>query len=427
MVVKLPTDLSSIVAKPRDTKLRLRSNASYLLTGGMGGLGVPISRWLVEHGAKSLVYLSRSAGQRPGHQELIRELETSGCSVTTVSGHAESLEDVQQAISLAPQPIAGVIHLAMVLRDAPIAKMDHADWEAANAPKVGGAWNLHHSLRGHQLDFFVLASSIVATIEQPGQGNYSAANTFLEAFTQYRRSLSLPASVINICPIDGVGFVGENAFARKNMKAQGLYFLGETELFDFLELAIRLSPASTTTTSHLPWAATSDAKDDQDASLSQQHPWTSTGQMVMGLRSEGDLNDSSTQTSWRRDRRMGFYHNYNNARPGQKDSSSRLSKLIQDATNDARLLDEASGMSFIAQEIGKKVFALMLKDEDDLNTSLTLHQAGLDSLMAIELRRWWKLTFGLEISVLELMASGTLDMLAAVAVKGLKESLASIA
>ncbi|TVY75062.1 Highly reducing polyketide synthase gloL [Fusarium oxysporum f. sp. cubense] len=427
VVVKLPTNSSSIVANPRVTKLRFRSNASYLLTGGMGGLGVSISRWLVEHGAKSLVYLSRSAGQRPGDQELIRELETSGCSVTTVAGHAESLEHVQQAISLAPQPIAGVIHLAMVLRDAPIAKMDHADWEAANAPKVRGAWNLHDSLKGHQLDFFVMASSMVTIVEQPGQGNYSAANTFLEAFTQYRRSLSLPASVINICPIDGVGFVAENAFARKNMKAQGLYFLGETELLDFLGLAIRLSPASTITTSHLPWASASDAKVDQDASLSQQHPWTSTGQMVMGLRSEGDLNDSSTRTNWRRDRRMGFYHNYNNRWPGRKDSSSRLNKFIADATIDPRLLDEASGISLIAQEIGKKVFALMLKDEDDLDINLTLHQVGLDSLMAIELRRWWKLTFSLEISVLELMASGTLDMLAAVAAKGLKESLAPIA
>ena len=123
IAIRIPADFSTLPSTPRYTKLKMSSNASYLLTGGMGGLGVGISRWLVERGARSLVFLSRSAGRKPKDELFIRELESCGCSVVTVAGQAQSMEDVQRAISLAPLPIKGVIHLAMVLRDNPIATM----------------------------------------------------------------------------------------------------------------------------------------------------------------------------------------------------------------------------------------------------------------------------------------------------------------
>lgn len=426
VVVRLPEDTEQMPAEELTLDLSLKRNASYLLTGGMGGLGTAISTWLVERGAKSLVFLSRSAGQKPEDQAFIRELKASGCSVVTVAGHAESAQDIQLAISLAPQPIKGVIHLAMVLRDSPVATMSHGDWVAANTPKVQGAWNLHNSFHNHELDFFVLASSVVTVIEQPGQGNYSAANTFLEAFTQYRRSLSLPASVLNIAPIDDIGFVAENPFARSNMKAQGVYFLREPELLDFLELAIRLSPATATTTSHLSPVAISptDSSNDVGHSGQLQHhrPWTSTAQLVMGLRSDDNLNDSNTKTNWRRDRRMGFYHNARDATSTKKEGSSDgLAQFLAGAADNPQILDEARSVIFLAKEIGKKIFSMMLKEEEDPDTGLTVQQIGLDSLMAISLRRWWRHVFGLEISVLEIMAAGTLEALGTMAARTLKQ------
>ncbi|WAO96249.1 Carrier domain-containing protein [Fusarium falciforme] len=425
VVVRIPTDASTLSTTPRYTKLRMRSDASYLLTGGMGGLGVGISRWLVERGARSLVFLSRSAGQKPKDEAFIRELESCGCSVVTVAGQAQSMEDVQRAISLAPHPIRGVVHLAMVLRDNPIATMSYEDWTTTTAPKIQGAWNLHECLKAHDLDFMVMASSINTIVESPGQGNYSAANTFLEAFTQYRRSLSLPASVLNICAIEDVGYVAENAFAKKNIKSQGLYSLREKELLDFFELAIRLSPASTTTPDSSS-RLVEETEVDHHAKLTQHHPWSSKGQVVMGLRSESDLNDTNTRTNWRRDRRMGFYHNYNRTKTTDQDeSSNKLAEFLSSAADSPNILDEAATSAFLAREIGNKVFNLILKDAENLDTSLTLQQVGLDSLMAIELRRWWKLAFGLEISVLELMATGTMEALGTVAAKGLKGRLTS--
>jgi hypothetical protein len=86
-------------------------------------------------------------------------------------------------------------------------------------PKMEGTWNLHPMLMDQSLDIFWLASSLITAIDPPGQTNYKAANTFVEAFCQYRHSLNLPASVLNIYIIDGVGFVVENPVARRNNKA----------------------------------------------------------------------------------------------------------------------------------------------------------------------------------------------------------------
>ncbi|TLD29263.1 hypothetical protein PspLS_03907 [Pyricularia sp. CBS 133598] len=425
-VVTMPENVGLDADFQQPMRLRLRGDASYLMTGGFGGLGTVIATWMVEHGAKSLVFLSRSAGQKPQDQAVVRELQTMGCSVSCVAGHAESAADIKKAISLAPHQVRGVIHLAMVLKDSPVADMSHDYWAAANEPKVRGAWNLHEALADAPMDFFVMASSLVTVVEQPGQGNYSASNTFLEAFTQYRRSLGLPASVLNICPVDDVGFVAENPVARSNMKAQGLYFLAEKELLDFLELSIRLSPASASTNSHLH---TTNAAGHSVERLRYADPWTSTGQIVMGLRAEGDLRDPSTRTNWRRDRRMGFYHNVQAdgtelSSRGGRSANEALSRFLEQAAANPATLTEAESVEFLGREVGAKVFSLMLKEDDEVvDTSLTLQQIGLDSLMAIELRRWWKNSLGLEITVLDIMALGTLEALGEAAAAGLKTKL----
>lgn len=434
-VVKMPADaatggLAAAADGDEAPPFALDGGASYLVTGGLGGLGTSIATWMAERGARSLVFLSRSAGQKPQDQALVRELQAMGCEVACVPGHAESAADVRKAIARAPRPIRGVVHLAMVVRTATVADMTHADWLAPNAPKVQGAWNLHEAFEAAgapPLDFFVLASSSATVVEQPGLGNYSAANTFLEAFVQYRRARGRPASVLNICPIADVGYMAANARARRDAQAQGLYFLGEKELLDFLELCMKLSPAAaaTTTTTGAP-ATPPPRRRYADA-------WTSTGQVVMGLRSEGDLADADTRTNWRRDRRMGFYHNLRadggagtggGGGGGRSAASEALAKFLAQAAARPALLGEAAGADLLAREIGAKVLGLMLKEDDgDVDTALTLQQLGLDSLMAIELRRWWKAAFGLDISVLEIMARGSLRALGEAAAAGLKAKL----
>lgn len=89
---------------------------SYLLVGGLGGIGRLISPWMVKHGARSLVYLSRTAGELPEHDALIRELEAQDCEVTCVKGTVTNLADVEKAVSSCPKPLAGIIQMAGILK-----------------------------------------------------------------------------------------------------------------------------------------------------------------------------------------------------------------------------------------------------------------------------------------------------------------------
>ncbi|KOS21700.1 Lovastatin nonaketide synthase [Escovopsis weberi] len=355
-----------------------------------------------------------TAGVSEESKALFEELEMMGCTVHAVAGSVESVADVDKAVVASGKPIKGVFQLAMVLKDAPLLEMTFGEWTDAIRPKVDGTWNLHNALQGQQLDFFWLTSSILSAVDQPGQGNYLASGTFLEAFCQYRHSLGLPASVLNICPVDGVGYVAENPRARKNMKAQGIYLLGEREFLDFLELGL---------TNSTPISSGSSSSSSAAPGVDPVTNWMNRGQVLMGLRSEVDLADAGNRTSWRHNRRMGMYHNIRaggeDAGAGEKASASDSNALkaflerVTDEGEGAGSLLSGEGIDFVAREVGKKIHDLMLKPDEEVDIRLTLAQVGLDSLMAIELRRWIKQVSGLAMSVLEIMGSGSLRVLGA--------------
>lgn len=116
IVVTMPKNPDELEVTTIKQDLNLRGEASYLLVGGLGGLGRPISTWMVERGARNLIYLSRSAGKSDEDQAFARELETQGCSVQFFSGSVCSLDDVKRVVENAAAPVAGIMHLSMVLR-----------------------------------------------------------------------------------------------------------------------------------------------------------------------------------------------------------------------------------------------------------------------------------------------------------------------
>ncbi|KAI1458682.1 hypothetical protein F4805DRAFT_456394 [Annulohypoxylon moriforme] len=395
-----PGSGSPIESVPQRRNMKFDPAATYLLVGGVGGLGRSIATWMVERGARSLTFLSRSAGISKVSKALFTELESMGCSVTAVAGSVDRIDDVQGAVHRSKSPIKGVIQLAMVLRDAPMLDMEWSQWQDALAPKVDGTWNLHRAFESKKLDFFFLASSLVSVADSVGQGNYVAASVFIEAFCRYRHSLGLPASVLNIGPIRDVGFVAENAHAMQNIRAQGLPLLSEREFLDFFELSL-LDGHSTGPTATGPLTV-------------PPRPWYNSTQVIMGLRSDQDLDDPNTRTMWRRDRRMGLYHNVRIENAGKTSESDALQEFLEQVAGEGgtALLKEEKSLNFLAHEIGRKIYDFLLRPDEEVDVSLALAQMGLDSLMAIELRRWFKGAFGLTISVLEIVGSGTLLQLA---------------
>jgi acyl transferase domain-containing protein/acyl-CoA synthetase (AMP-forming)/AMP-acid ligase II/acyl carrier protein len=177
----------------------LRPDGTYLITGGTGALGRRVAQWMEDNGAGAVVRLGRKQAD--------------------VSDRA-SLAAALAGLHGLP-PIRGIIHAAGVLADAPLASLDAARWQKVLAPKVAGTRNLHELTLDTPLDFFVLFSSLASVTGSPGQGNYAAANSFLDSFAHYRRSLGLPALSINWGPWAEAGMAADPLLTAR-LRHQGI-------------------------------------------------------------------------------------------------------------------------------------------------------------------------------------------------------------
>jgi myxalamid-type polyketide synthase MxaE and MxaD len=185
----------------------VRADGTYVIAGGLGGLGLTIAGWLVEQGARHLALLGRSAPSAAA-QAAMEAMRQRGAQV--VVAQADLTDAAQLAGALADverhmPPLRGVVYAAGLLDDCLVADLTAERLAAVLAPKVQGAWNLHLQTRGAPLEFFVLFSSAAALLGAPGQSNYAAANAFLGALAAHRRGQGLPALSINWGPWAEVG------------------------------------------------------------------------------------------------------------------------------------------------------------------------------------------------------------------------------
>lgn len=193
----------AIISIPQASQSLLSREGSYLITGGLGALGLQVAEWLVEKGAIALILVGRSQPNEDAKAKIER-LESLGAKIQVVEGDVSRFEDVNNLIQSQPN-LKGIIHAAGILDDG---IMSHLSWERFDrvaSPKILGAWNLHQCSQHLSLDFFVCFSSIVSVIGSPGQASYGAGNAFLDALAHYRRQLELPATTINWGPWAGKG------------------------------------------------------------------------------------------------------------------------------------------------------------------------------------------------------------------------------
>jgi NADPH:quinone reductase-like Zn-dependent oxidoreductase/acyl carrier protein len=217
IVVRPPRTIS---AQRKSGAFAARAEGSHLVVGGTSGFGFATAQWLAGCGARTIVVASRRGALAPGLEDAAAELRARG--VELIAAHVDvtrrdSVDWLIHWVESQHGPLAGIVHAAMVLDDAPMAGLDESRIAAVLAPKVEGALHLDQATRHAKLDYFVMYSSATTLIGNPGQASYVAANGFLEGLARRRRAENLPALAVAWGPIADAGVVARDRAAGSRL------------------------------------------------------------------------------------------------------------------------------------------------------------------------------------------------------------------
>lgn len=373
--------------------ISFQSDASYLLSGGLGGIGRSITRWMVKRGARNLVFTSRRGVASPEARALIRELENenvrSEVLICDVANEGSLSIKLARTLQTMP-PLHGVIQCAMALHDNLFASMSHSSWVNSLRPKVQGSWALHQATIGAPLDFFVMLGSCVAFIGNPGQSNYVAGGNYQVALAAHRRALGLPATTIDLGKMDEVGVIAENAGGAgdRNLSRLGLVGINEKELMSIIEVAM-LEPS-------------------QD-----RYDGTERGHLLTGITSSNQEDDLPF---WSRDpvfshmdfvRLRGKSASAAESGPQAKSASSRpLAERLGDA------ISEAEGIQEILDDLQQKLARSLQMTVEEVDPHKSVSTYGVDSLIAVEVRNWFLKELKVQVPVFQIVQATSLHSLA---------------
>ncbi len=369
------------LTKPFPTKLS--TDATYVVTGGAGALGRVVATYLAERGARHITLLGRSA--IPSRRDwpaltaddphfatvtTIRAIERLGVQVVTASVDVADAQQVSgwlhNHMREGGRPVRGVIHAAGSVNDQLLVNMAEDDFATVMAPKVIGTRVLHEAFKDHDLEFFVMFGSAGSTIASPGQGNYAAANAFLDAFAHHRVAQGLPALTIGWGPWS-VGMVEE-------LKLEKIYAQRGIEL---------ITPAV--------------GARILDRLINQKTP------SVVAITAD-----------WNRARQAGF----NGRLPPMFSDLGKSETANADADSDGSILailvatPEADRPAVIADQVRSIVAAVFDCAVDDFESDDMLEDIGLDSMMAMDFRVRINMVFSIDLPVLEILRGVSVNSLA---------------
>jgi phthiocerol/phenolphthiocerol synthesis type-I polyketide synthase C len=359
----------------------IRADATYLLTGGLGGFGLEVAKWLAENGAGCLVLVSRRGAQSSEAQTALASWAAQGLKVRAEAVDVSQESQVEALIErldadikagLIP-PLRGVIHSAMVLDDDAIINLNRARYEAVFAAKAEGAWHLHKATRHQSLDFFVMFSSVSAYMGNPRQANYVAANAFLDGLADYRRNAGLPALSIHWGSIAEVGAVARNPRVEQYLNTLGVQGLNP-------RLAAAAMGDLLANAGHIKRGQVSLVEMD----------WARWANNPLGM--------ASVTTA-------PLYADLVASQAGHNSANSGLIGALAAATGEAKI---SLLTDFLRQQVAKVTRLPLTR----LDANLRLDQLGIDSLMGVELNNLIRNETHLELSVMTLMQGLTLQQLA---------------
>ncbi|OBG32323.1 type I polyketide synthase, partial [Mycobacterium sp. E3198] len=209
--------LTRRAGQPAGTPLALRDDATYLVTGGLGAIGLEVAEYLAAHGARHLVLTSRRAPSEAAQQRIDAIGEQTGAELRVITADVSNPHDVAHVLATVRAelpPLAGVVHAAGEISTTPLQALDDAEVDRVFAGKVWGAWNLSEATADLKLDFFLSTSSIAGVWGAGGQTAYSAANAFLDGLAWRLREQGVPGISVNFGPWANAGMADEAARAE---------------------------------------------------------------------------------------------------------------------------------------------------------------------------------------------------------------------
>jgi acyl transferase domain-containing protein/aryl carrier-like protein len=351
-----------------------RGDASYLITGGLGGFGLAAARWMVEGGARCLVLVSRRGAVTAEAREGVRQLEEAGARVVVARADVCREEQVGGLLDQVRQtmpPLRGVFHAAMVQDEGLLGLLDRERFHAVMAPKVAGAMHLHRLTAGDPLDYFVLFSSTVSLFGGVGLSSYAAANAHLDCLAHYRRALGLPGLSVNWTAVSDVGYVAGRPEIRTSFEQRGFVPLPSRVLLDALGILLRRGAVQTAVLK-LDWSQT------------RTNTLTALSPTYAGLPSHGDHGVSKTAS----------------VAGGGLSLRERL-----------QTLDAPARRALLIACLREQVAQVLGLPPASLDPDLPLTGMGLESLMAVDLSTRVRTELGFEVTMLKLLGGVTLNQL----------------
>ncbi len=225
-------------AQRESPDVALRPGYSYLITGGLGGVGRAVASWMVDRGARHLVLTGRSGAAGAEAERLVADLRHRGATVLVERADVTRRQELARVLTRAGDllpPLRGIVHAAGVLDDGLLARQTPERFAAVMRPKALGAWHLHTLSEELPLDFFICFSSTASLLGSPGQANYAAANACLDALCAQRRALGLPALSIGWSGWAGTGMASRLDEAQQaRWRARGLGAIEPEQALDVL-------------------------------------------------------------------------------------------------------------------------------------------------------------------------------------------------
>ncbi|KAL3259207.1 hypothetical protein ABHI18_005413 [Aspergillus niger] len=378
------------------SKPRLFDSAStYLVAGGLGGLGRSIAKWMISNGARYLVLLGRKGTDSPGADAFLDGCATMGVSVFAprcdISEETAVSEVIQEVRRLMP-PIKGCIQASMVLKSAMFSKMTLDQWNEALRSKVQGSHNLDRHLPTH-LDFFIFLSSVCGMIGASGQSNYAFGCAYQDALARSKVKMRQKATSIDLGIVEGVGYTAEHQGVGSFMRSLGLQPIPEDYLLSLLGYYC-------------------------DPKRAIRH--ASDAQVVVGIMNQDEMQQNGLVRSRFYSRPL-WNHLQKHMKPalGRSEIAQRPTekaatlKIANSATHETPTFSVADhGPDSVSRAICKRVSDVLAINTEDIDPAKPLHAYGVDSLVAMELRSWFKEALYKDVAVFDILSNRPIEVLA---------------